>query len=88
MSTTTTPRIGWIDETSATGQLAEIYHEYQKTTGNPQVAAILKCFSLRPDFLQDVITFSNRIHFSEGHLTRRVKEMLATYVSALNHCVY
>ncbi|MFQ6008126.1 MAG: hypothetical protein ACE5K8_04155 [Candidatus Zixiibacteriota bacterium] len=88
MSTTTTPRISWVDEAKATGQLAEIYREYLRTSGNPQVAGILKCFSQRPDFLQDVITFSNRIHFSEGHLTRRIKEMLATYVSALNRCVY
>ena len=88
MSNAKIPRISWVDESNATGQLAAIYQEYLKTTGYPQVAGILKCFSQRPDFLQDVITFSNRIHFSEGHLTRRVKEMLATYVSALNHCVY
>jgi AhpD family alkylhydroperoxidase len=28
------------------------------------------------------------VHFSEGHLTRRLKEMIATYVSGLNHCHY
>jgi hypothetical protein len=35
-----------------------------------------------------VMTFSYRVHFSEGHLSRRIKEMIATYVSALNECRY
>ena len=77
-----------INESEATDELAEVYSQYMKKSGQPQVAAILKCFSYRPDFLRDVIEFSNRIHFSEGHLTRRIKEMLATYVSAINHCPF
>jgi AhpD family alkylhydroperoxidase len=28
------------------------------------------------------------LHFTAGHLDRRTKEMLATYVSALNQCPY
>jgi len=32
--------------------------------------------------------FSDTVHFSEGHLSRRIKEMIAGYVSALNHCPY
>jgi hypothetical protein len=80
--------VKWITENEATGELAEIYSGYMKASGRPFVAEILKCFSQRPDFLRDVMVSSDRVHFSEGHLTRRVKEMLATYVSALNHCVY
>ena len=85
---TAQPHIAWINESEATGTLAEIYNAYMKASGQKGVAEILKCFSQCPDFLSDVITFSNRIHFAEGYLTRRIKEMLATYVSALNHCVY
>jgi hypothetical protein len=82
------PHIRWIEEGDAKGELAGIYKDYMSKTGRPGVAEILKCFSLRPDFLNDVITFSNRVHFTEGHLTIRIKEMLATYVSALNRCKY
>ena len=82
------PRIRWVDEEEATGELAELYKAYLEKSGRPQVAGILKCFSLRPDFLGDVIQFSNRVHFSEGHLDRRTKEMIATYVSGLNRCPY
>jgi alkylhydroperoxidase family enzyme len=82
------PRIRCVDEAEATGPLAEIYQQYLERTGRPRVAGILKCFSVRPDFLQDVIDFSNHIHFTDGHLPRRTKEMIATYVSGLNRCPY
>jgi len=82
------PRIGWVNEEEATGELAELYQAYLERTGRPRVAGILKCFSPRPDFLKDVIQFSDHIHFSDGHLTRRTKEMIATYVSGLNRCPY
>jgi hypothetical protein len=32
--------------------------------------------------------FSHTVHFSEGHLIRRHKEMIASYVSFLNRCPY
>jgi hypothetical protein len=82
-------RIRWIEETEATGEVAEVYAAWMAANpGRPRMPGILKCFSLRPDLLRDVIGTSDRLHFSEGHLTRRVKEMIATYVSALNRCPY
>jgi alkylhydroperoxidase/carboxymuconolactone decarboxylase family protein YurZ len=85
----TTPFIRWIEDEEATGQAAEIYGAYKAANPHrPRMPDILKCFSLRPDFLQQVIDFSYGLHFSDGHLTRRVKEMIATYVSALNRCPY
>lgn len=81
-------RIGWVEESNATGAAAKIYREYMAGKGRDYVPDILKCFSLRPDFLRQVIDFSNTIHFSDGHLPRRVKEMIATYVSGLNRCPY
>ena len=81
-------RIRWIEEADATGDAAAAYQEYMKRRGRDFVPDILKCFSLRPDFLRQVLEFSDTVHFSDGHLSRRVKEMLATYVSALNRCPY
>jgi alkylhydroperoxidase family enzyme len=77
-----------IGEQDAAGELAEVYAEYMAATGRDFVPDILKCFSHRPDFLRQVMAFSNTVHFSEGHLTRRQKEMLATLVSGLNRCPY
>ena len=82
------PRIRWIEETEATGELADLYQAYLEKSGRPKVAGILKCFSQRPDFLRDVIGFSYRVHFADGHLNRRTKEMIATFVSGLNRCPY
>jgi hypothetical protein len=82
-------RIRWIGEAEAGGDLADAYASWKAANpGRPEIPGILKCFSLRPDFFQDVVDFSGRLHFSEGHLTRRQKEMIATYVSALNQCPY
>ena len=83
------PRIAWINDADATGELGVIYRDWlAHNPGRESLPEILKCFSQRPDFLRDVMAFSYRVHFSEGHLTRRVKEMIATYVSALNQCPY
>ncbi len=85
----TTPFIRWIEDDQAQGAAAEIYRAYKEANPHGQkMPEILKCFSLRPDFLQQVIDFSYSLHFADGHLTRRIKEMIATYVSALNQCPY
>lgn len=77
-----------MEDAEATGEVAKVYEEWRALRGRKLVPGILKCFSARPDFLRKVIEFSDCVHFSEGHLTRRTKEMIATYVSALNHCPF
>jgi len=77
-----------VEDAEATGEVAKVYEEWRALRGRKLVPGILKCFSARPDFLRKVIEFSDCVHFSEGHLTRRTKEMIATYVSALNHCPF
>ena len=83
------PFIRWIDDEEATDEVAEVYAAWK--AANPhreRMPEILKCFSLRPDFLKAVTDFTYPLHFQDGHLTQRIKEMIATYVSALNHCPY
>jgi Carboxymuconolactone decarboxylase family len=82
------PKINLVEEADATGDLAKIYDECRAQSGRPMVPDILKCFSHRPDFLLQVIAFSNGVHFSDGHLDRKTKEAIATYVSYLNRCPY
>lgn len=43
---------------------------------------------IRPDFLEQVYNFSYGLQFADGYLTRRQKELIGTYVSALNECPY
>jgi hypothetical protein len=76
------------EDAEASGELAGAYDFWRAGSGRQQVPGIIKCFGARPDFLRQVVEFSNKVHFSEGHLARRHKEMIASYVSFLNRCPY
>src|ERR1700726_4051963 len=81
-------KIRIIEDADATGETAAAYDFWRAGSGRKQVPGIIKCFGARPDFLRRVIEMGNTVHFSEGHLTRRHKEMIASYVSFLNRCPY
>lgn len=83
-----TTKIQLIEDRDATGDVAKVYDEWRAKSGRQQMPGILKCFSHRPDFLHDVMKFGDTVHFSEGHLTRRTKEAIASWVSYLNRCPY
>jgi hypothetical protein len=76
------------EDREAAGEVAAAYDFWRAGSGRQQVPGIIKCFGARPDFLRQVVEFSNKIHFSEGHLSRRHKELIASYVSFLNRCPY
>ncbi len=93
LAETRTPRpsptkIKITEDAEATGETAAAYDYWRAGSGRQQVPGIIKCFGARPDFLRQVVDFSNTIHFSEGHLSRRHKELIASYVSYLNRCPY
>src|SRR5271170_3738540 len=81
-------KIKVIEDTDATGDVAKVYDEWRAKSGRQIMPGILKCFSHRPDFLRDVMRFGDTVHFSEGHLNRRTKEAIASWVSWLNRCPY
>lgn len=82
-------RIRWVEESDATGPIGEAYDAwFRANPGRPAIPGILKCLSLRPDLFTAIDDLSHKVHFSDGHLDRRQKEMIATYVSALNQCPY
>jgi hypothetical protein len=84
----TQPKIKLVEDSEAIGEVAKVYDEWRAKSGREAIPGILKCFSHRPDFLRQVIAFSDTVHFSEGHLPRRIKEAIASYVSYLNRCPY
>ena len=81
------PRIKVVQESEATGPLAELYASAKAKSPIGVVAEIFKTMSLRPDFLA-AIDAASRMHFTDGALTRAQHEMIASYVSALNRCRY
>ena len=81
-------KIEFVEDADATGEVARVYDEWRAKSGRQEMPGILKCFSHRPDFLRDVMKFGDTVHFSEGHLTRKTKEAIASWVSYLNRCPY
>jgi len=79
------PKISVVEEADASREVAEAYEYWRVESGRSEVPAILKSLSARPDFLKQAVDFCNTIQFSDGHLSRRHKEMIGTYASFLNH---
>ena len=82
-----TARIKMVEESEATGPLAELYATSKARSIAKVVPEILRTMSLRPDFL-DAVNQASNLHFTDGALTRAEHEMIASYVSALNRCRY
>ena len=56
--------------------------------GRRPVPGILRTMSLQPEYMALISATAQKAHFTDGFLKRRTKEMIATYVSSLNHCKY
>ena len=83
------PWIEWVKDENATGGVGEIYQKWRKA--NPdrdRFPDILKCFSHSEEILQGVLDFCYPLQFAEGALSRWQKELIATFVSAINRCKY
>lgn len=77
-----------VEEADAEGEVFELYEYFRSHFGRPNVPGILKCFATHPSLLQHMMALSENMIFSDGHLGRRHKEMIATFVSVQNACVY
>ena len=75
-------------ETEAAGDLAKAFEYFRQQTGRTQVPAIVRCYSFDPQLLMRMIDFAQPLLFSEGLLGRRIKETIATWISARNRCPY
>lgn len=77
-----------IEEQDARGEVAECYEYFRSRFGRPEVPGILKCFATHPPLLRHMIELAEPLLFTDGALSRRQKEMIATFVSSLNDCSY
>ena len=81
------PRIAWVQDDQAKGQLAELFAGIRAFNpfGDRQVPDVFRAMSQRPEFLAGVMGILP-VQFSDGHLTRAQHEMIASTVSVLNRC--
>jgi uncharacterized peroxidase-related enzyme len=77
-----------IEEGDAEGETAAAYQYCRDTMGRQDVPGLLKCFGTNPIAARLMVDFGSCLLFTDGCLTRRQKEMIATYVSSLNSCPY
>jgi hypothetical protein len=76
-------RIDWVEEGDPRFDEA-----VRMLGGRRQIPGILRTMSFKPQYMASIMELSSVAHFSDGFLKRRAKEMIATYVSALNQCKY
>lgn len=84
-------RIECFDRLQAPPAIKAVYEQWlQANPDRDDFPAILKCFGASGDaeVLKGLLAFCYPLHFAEGRLGRRLKEMIASYVSALNQCPY
>jgi uncharacterized peroxidase-related enzyme len=86
--TTSTTTIPIVEEDGATGAVAAAYADYRARFGREHVPGILKCFATHPPLLEQMLALASTLLFTESHLSRKVKEIIATYISVLNACPY
>ena len=77
-------RIKWVSEDDP--EAATVYR--MAGGGKQGVPGIIKTMSLRPQWMEMVFGLAQMSHFRDGALPRKTKEMIATYVSAINHCKF
>ena len=83
------PYIKIVPPGEATGKLKEIYESGSGPSAERgKVSMIRQVQSLNPDNLAAWRTLDVSIMRGESRITRRQREMIATVVSATNHCSY
>lgn len=81
-------RIAWIEESEATGELAEAYREIRANwPPKEQAAEVFKALSHRPAFMK-ALSDATLMTITPGALTSAQHEMIALYVSSLTDCPY
>lgn len=71
---------------NATGQLQESYETL--TNMFQMVPKVFVAQSMRPDLLELIVNYVNRLMVEDHGLPRSTKELIAAYVSKLNACAY
>ena len=77
-----------VEEDGASAEVARLYARYRAQFGRTDLPGILRCFATHPPLLAAMLELAGGMLFVDGALTRRQKEMVATFVSLRNACPY
>lgn len=76
------------EEASASPEVRALFQQYRERFGRAELPGIVRCFATNASLLSGMLEIAEGLLFTEGELTRRQKEMLATFLSLENACPY
>ena len=79
--------INTVRKEDADDKLLEVYATLEGMFGG-MVPSIFVSQSLIPEVLETIVLFIKKLMFTNRELSRFQKELIAAYVSKINHCPY
>ena len=76
------------DERTANAEIRALFAHYRERFGRADLPGIVLCFATNPALLKGMMQIAEGMLFGESLLSRRHKEMIATYLSGVNACPY
>jgi uncharacterized peroxidase-related enzyme len=77
-----------VDERSVNAQVRALFAQYRERFDRTDLPGIALCFATNPGLLKGMLEIAEGLLFGESYLSRRHKEMIATYISRQNGCAY
>jgi uncharacterized peroxidase-related enzyme len=77
-----------VDERAASSEVKLLFAKYRKRFSRAELPGIVLSFATNPVLLEAMLQIAEGLLFGETQLSRRHKEMLATYISRQNTCAY
>jgi uncharacterized peroxidase-related enzyme len=77
-----------VDERTAHEEVQTLFAQYRERFARTELPGIVLCFATNPALLKGMIQIAEELIFGDSLLSRRHKEMIATYVSQQNACPY
>jgi uncharacterized peroxidase-related enzyme len=77
-----------IDDRTASEEVSELFARCREHFGRTDLPGIVQCFATNAALLKGMLEIAEHFLFCESLLSRRHKEMIATYVSRQNACPY
>lgn len=77
-----------VDERTANEDVRALFAQYRERFARSDLPGIVLCFATNSALLKGMLEIAENLLFSDSLLSRRHKEMIATYVSRQNACPY
>ena len=77
-----------VDERTANEEVRALFAQYRERFARSELPGILLCFATHPALLKGMMQIAEGLLFGDSLLSRRHKEMIATFLSQQNACPY